>query len=110
MKRLVAIVALAAMAGCSTVTEHDGGKIVEGVDTFVGVQMPITEGATRFEILNYLSGARFSFSRGAGVAFIYSVSNHVSFCGYESRTMKTMGAILVPSGTNAVINAEAETR
>lgn len=110
MKRLVAIVVLAAMAGCTTVTEYDGGKIVEGVDTFVGIRTPLANGATRFEILNYLSGARFSFSRGAGVAFIYSVSNHVSFCGYESGTVKTMGAVLVPSGTNEVINAEAETR
>ena len=103
MKQCAFILAalLAVFVGCTTY-EYDGGKIVEGTDAFVGVRVPTTSGATRFEFLNYLSGARFSFDKGVNVEFSYTVTNTVSFFGYSSETVKSMSATLNAADTNDV--------
>ena len=103
MNRLALVIAalLVVFAGCTS-CEYDGGKIVEGTDAFVGVRVPTTSGATRFEFLNYLSGARFSFDKGVNVEFSYTVTNTVSFLGYSSETVKNMSATLNAADTNGV--------
>ena len=109
MKKILAMAALCtALVGCRS--SYKGGKIVEGTDAFVGANMPLSDGVVQFEVLNYLSGARFSFDRNAGIAFFYCVSNDVSFCGYKSQTVKNMAAMLVPTDTNGVCRAELEER
>lgn len=107
-KILIAVALCAALVGCKSA--YKGGKIVEGTDAFVGANMPLSDGVVQFEVLNYLSGARFSFDRNAMITFNYCVTNDVSFCGYKSQTVKNMAATLTPTDTNGVCRAEFETR
>lgn len=112
-KILIAVALCAALVGCKSA--YKGGKIVEGTDAFVGVNMPITDGVMQFEMLNYLSGARFSFDRNARIKFDYSVTNTTSLCGmYTSHTVKHMSATLTPTmseaDTNETVTVEAEMR
>lgn len=109
MRRILLILAtIAAFYGCRS--SYKGGKIVEGTDAFVGANMPLSDGVVQFEVLNYLSGARFSFDRNAMITFNYCVTNDISFCGYKSQTVKNMAATLTPTNTNGVCRAEFETR
>lgn len=112
-KILIAVALCAALVGCKSA--YKGGKIVEGTDAFVGVNMPFSDGVVQFEALNYLSGARFSFDRNAGITFSYSITNDTSFCGmYTSHTVKHMSATLDPTmseaDTNETVTVEAEMR
>ena len=113
---VTALVALAsalaiafALCGCRAV--YKGGKIVEGTDAFVGLNVPLSEGVMQLEVLNYVSGARFSFDRDAQVRFKYATTNDVSFLSiYSSRTVKYMEAELDPTeggSTNGTFGAEA---
>ena len=101
-----------ALCGCKTV--YKGGKIVEGTDAFVGLNVPLSEGMMQLEVLNYVSGARFSFDRDAQVRFKYATTNDVSFLGiYSSRTVKYMEAELEPTeggSTNGTFEAEIEAK
>ena len=103
------LVALSAIVqGCFT-PRYSGGKIVEGTDIAVGFALPVSEGTWQIDILNYLSGYRFSFSEGAEVSCEYSMTNTTSFAGiYESTTVKTFRTDLNPTIDESLDKKEAK--
>lgn len=100
MKRIsffLLFLAVSFFAGCFS-PKYEGGKIVEGTDISVGFALPVSEGTWQIDILNYLSGYRFSFREGAGIACEYEVKSTTSFAGiYSNTTHKKIRASLNPT-------------
>ena len=100
MKRISFCVLLFLMSlcvGCFS-PKYDGGKIVEGTDISVGFALPVSEGTWQIDVLNYLSGYRFSFREGAGITCEYEVVSTTSFAGvYSNTTKKKIRASLNPT-------------
>lgn len=98
MKTKVAFAALISilLAGCFT-PKYGGGKIVDGMDIAVGFALPVSDGTWQIDLLNYLSGYRFSFQEGSAVACEYEFKSTTSFCGiYENTTVKKIKVGLNP--------------
>lgn len=82
MKRLalIASVTLALFMGAGCVA-YKGAKVVEGTDLAVGLNVPSSEGAIQFQLLNYLSGFRLGIEDGAGLEMTYSCDSQTSYFG-----------------------------
>jgi len=109
--RALAFAAVAAFIfGCKNT--YKGGKISEGTDAFVGLNVPLSEGTIQFEVLNYLSGFRFAYDKDAEIECWYATTNETHFCGvYDNYVVKNFKIKMTPldrgtqdaEETNAVI-------
>jgi len=100
---MVCVVLYLASIVCGCKTAYKGGKVSEGTDAFVGLNVPLSEGMIQFEILNYLSGFRFMYDKEAFVVFDYTVTNRTSFAGvYENGYSKTIHGSVIP--VTAIVN------
>lgn len=103
------MISAALMLGCIH-PKYGGGKLVEGTDIAVGFALPVSDGTWQIDILNYLSGYRFSFAENAGIKCEYSMTNTTSFAGiYESTTVKHIHAVLNPTVDEPLDKTETKT-
>lgn len=95
MKKLLLLAcACACVCGC---THYKGGKITEGTDLSVGMNIPSTEGALQFDFLNYLSGFRLAVADNAGLKMKYTCDEETSYAGVVTNTKhKTIEAEIDP--------------
>lgn len=82
MSRLAmfASVTLALFMGAGCVA-YKGAKVVEGTDLAVGFNIPSSEGALQFQLLNYLSGFRLGIEQGAGLDMSYTCDSTTTYFG-----------------------------
>lgn len=97
--KILIILALASVfaGGCS----YKGAKVVEGTDLAVGINVPVSEGAAQFQLMNYLSGFRLGVDRNAILEVKYTVSESNSYFGViQTGTSKSVDAKVEPCENN----------
>ena len=110
MKKLVSCAALGLVvcAGCV----YRGGKITEGVDLAVGLNIPGTEETVQLNVLNYLSGFRLGIAENSRLEVRYTSATTNSWLGcIHTESFKTIDATVEPceseaATTNAVTTSE----
>ena len=101
MKRLLAIVAVAALALC-TGCVYKGAKVTEGTDLAVGFTVPSSEGVLQMDALNYLTGFRLGVAENARLKVKYTCAETNSYFGIISTcTAKTIDAKVEPCADDA---------
>lgn len=84
------------LSGCV----YRGAKIIEGTDLAVGLNIPSTEGALQFQLLNYLSGFRLAVAENAALEMTYTTAETNDYLGIIStRVTKTISATVSPTET-----------
>lgn len=108
MKRLFAIVAVAALALC-TGCVYKGAKVTEGTDLAVGFTVPGSEGVLQMDVLNYLTGFRLGVAENARLKVKYTCAETNSYLGVITTcTAKTIDAKVEPCADDATPSADEE--
>ena len=99
MKKLLFIAAIAALAnGCV----YKGAKITEGTNLILGMDVPTTEGAFQFDLLNFTTGFRLGVAENARLEVEYSTVSTNSYFGVvRTETAKHVKATVEPCETAA---------
>jgi len=94
---VIIALAMLAVAWCCGGCVYKGGKITEGTDLSVGINVPTTDGALQLQVLNYLSGFRLGVAENAKLTMKYTVSETNSYLGCISTCVsKTVDATVEP--------------
>ena len=84
------------LSGCV----YRGAKIIEGTDLAVGLNIPSTDGALQFQLLNYLSGFRLAVAENAALEMTYTTAETNDYFGIiTTRVSKTVSATVSPTET-----------
>lgn len=82
------------LSGCV----YRGAKIIEGTDLAVGLNIPSTDGALQFQLLNYLSGFRLAVAENAALEMTYTTAETNDYLGIiTTRVSKTVSATVSPT-------------
>ena len=114
MKNLKKIVSCAALAAVCAGCLYRGGKITEGVDLAVGLNIPGTEETVQLNLLNYLSGFRLGIAENSRLEVRYTSATTNSWIGcIHTESFKTIDATVEPceseaATTNAVTAAKGD--
>ena len=97
MKKLFFVAAIATLAnGCV----YKGAKITEGTNLILGMDVPTTEGAFQFDLLNFTTGFRLGVAENARLEVEYSTVSTNSYFGVvRTETAKHVKATVEPCET-----------
>ena len=89
---------LGMLCGCV----YKGAKITEGTNLILGMDVPTTEGAFQFDILNFTTGFRLGVAENARLEVEYSTVSTNSYFGVvRTETAKHVKATVEPCETAA---------
>jgi len=103
---VAAMVALALFCGGCV---YKGGKVTEGTDLAVGLNVPMSEGCLQLQVLNYLSGFRVGVDRNAIMTIKYMVAETNDYLGcIHTKVYKTADVTIEPTENEVPKEPEAK--
>ncbi len=95
---LVSLLGFIALASLLSGCVYRGAKITEGTDLAVGMNIPATDGALQFQLLNYLSGFRLGVAENAQLTLEYTSAETNDYFGIiHTRGAKSVTATVTPN-------------